>query len=101
MEDLRVVDRRGLPLPRTTSNTDDPVSIYVFNIQKLLAGTTKSRYKFHTFQETLGASFAETMRDKGDLVVLMDESHRYRGPEYFAAIAGGISSTIGPTSLVL
>lgn len=64
----------------------DPLTIYIFNIQKLLAGTTKQRYKFHSFQETLGTSFAERLREKGDLVVLMDESHRYRGDEYFASI---------------
>jgi superfamily II DNA or RNA helicase len=68
--------------------TDDPITIYIFNIQKLLKGTTKQRYKFHTFQETLGESFAGALRAKQDLVVLMDESHRYRGPEYFAAING-------------
>jgi restriction endonuclease len=88
MGDIRVVTGEDYLYRESLTSTDDPLTIYVFNIQKLLAGTSKSRYKFHTFQETLGASFAETIRDKGDLVVLMDESHRYRGPEYFAAIAG-------------
>lgn len=88
MEDIRVVTGEDYLYREPLTNTDDPLTVYVFNIQKLLSGTAKTRYKFHTFQETLGASFADTIRDKGDLVVLMDESHRYRGPEYFAAIKG-------------
>jgi superfamily II DNA or RNA helicase len=86
MDDLRVVTGEDYLYREPLTYTDDPLTIYVFNIQKLLAGTTRQRYKFHTFQETLGGTFADTVRDKGDLVVLMDESHRYRGPEYFAAI---------------
>ena len=87
MEDIRVVTGEDYLYREPLTSTEDPVTIYVFNIQKLLNGTGQAAYKFHSFQETLGASFADTNRDKGDLVVLMDESHRYRGPEYFAAIA--------------
>jgi superfamily II DNA or RNA helicase len=88
MDDIRVVTGDDYLYREPLTNTDDPLTVYVFNIQKLLSGGAQQRYKFHTFQETLGASFADTIRDKGDLVVLMDESHRYRGPEYFAAIKG-------------
>jgi len=87
-DDIRLVTGDDYLFRETLTVTEDPLTVYVFNIQKLLSGGTRQRYKFHTFQETLGASFADTIRDKGDLVVLMDESHRYRGPEYFAAIQG-------------
>jgi superfamily II DNA or RNA helicase len=88
MDDIRVVTGDDYLFREPLTNTDDPLTVYVFNIQKLLSGGADQRYKFHTYQETLGASFADTIRDKGDLVVLMDEAHRYRGPEYFAAIKG-------------
>jgi restriction endonuclease len=88
MDDIRVVTGEDYLYREPLTNTEDPITVYVFNIQKLLKGTSTQRYKFHTFQETLDATFADTIRAKGDLTVLMDESHRYRGPEYFAAIAG-------------
>ncbi|NDK10613.1 MAG: DEAD/DEAH box helicase family protein [Armatimonadetes bacterium] len=66
----------------------DEATIYIFNIQKLLKGGEKQKYKFHSFLETLGRSFADAMREKGDLVLLMDESHRYRGPKFFEALHG-------------
>ena len=64
----------------------EDVRVYIFNIQKLLKGGEKQKYKFHKFVETLGKSFAESMQQKGDLVLLMDESHRYRGPKFFEAL---------------
>lgn len=66
--------------------TAETPTIYLFNIQKLLKGSAGQRYRFHTPWERLGGSFAAEMQAKGDLVVLMDESHRYRGQEYMAAI---------------
>jgi restriction endonuclease len=88
MDDIRLVSGDDYLYREAIGDTTSRVTVYVFNIQKLLKGTTQQRYKFHTFQETLGASFADSLRSKGDLVVLMDESHRYRGPEYFASING-------------
>lgn len=87
MEDVRVITGDDYLYREPVDAKAEAVSVYVFNIQKLLKGGPKQRYKFHTYQETLGSTFAQRMRNKGNLVVLMDESHRYRGPEYFAAIA--------------
>lgn len=63
----------------------DAVNIYVFNIQKIFNERTDVEFRFHRFQETLGSSFAELLQQK-DLVILMDESHRYRGPKSIRAI---------------
>ena len=63
----------------------DAVNIYIFNIQKIFNERTDIEFKFHKFQETLGSSFAELLQQK-NLVILMDESHRYRGPKSIKAI---------------
>jgi superfamily II DNA or RNA helicase len=71
-----------------TGKLFEEATIYIFNIQKLLRGGEKQQYRFHSFMETLGRSFADAMHEKGDLVLLMDESHRYRGPKFFEALHG-------------
>jgi len=63
----------------------DAVNIYIFNIQKIFNERTDVEFRFHRYQETLGSSFAELLQQK-DLVILMDESHRYRGPKSIKAI---------------
>ena len=63
----------------------EAVNIYVFNIQKIFNERTDVEFKFHRYQETLGSSFAELLQQK-DLVILMDESHRYRGVKSIRAI---------------
>ncbi|MBN1263461.1 MAG: DEAD/DEAH box helicase family protein [Candidatus Pacebacteria bacterium] len=63
----------------------DAINIYVFNIQKIFNERTDVEFKFHKYQETLGSSFAELLQKK-DMVFLMDESHRYRGPKSIKAI---------------
>ena len=63
----------------------DAVNIYVFNIQKIFNERTDVEFRFHRYQETLGSSFAELLQQK-DLVILMDESHRYRGVKSIRAI---------------
>lgn len=63
----------------------DAVNIYVFNIQKIFNERTDVEFRFHRYQETLGSSFAELLQQK-DLVILMDESHRYRGVKSIKAI---------------
>lgn len=60
-------------------------NIYVFNIQKIFNERKDVEFRFHKYQETLGSSFAELLQKK-DLVILMDESHRYRGPASLTAI---------------
>jgi len=60
----------------------DSFNIFVFNIQKIW----KPDFKFYSFKETLGASFGDLIKDLDDLVVLMDESHHYRGEQSGKAI---------------
>ncbi|MBU1147859.1 MAG: DEAD/DEAH box helicase family protein [Candidatus Omnitrophica bacterium] len=61
-------------------------NIYIFNIQKIFNERTDVEFRFHRYQETLGSSFADILKAKGDLVVLMDESHRYRAEKSLKAI---------------
>ena len=64
----------------------DELVIYVFNIQKIFDPRTDVTFRFHRFHENLGASLADLLRAKDDLIILMDESHRYRGPESLRAM---------------
>ena len=63
----------------------DRPNVFVFNIGKIFT-RTDVEFKFHKFNETLGAAFSNILQQMGDLVVLMDESHRYRGAKSLAAI---------------
>ncbi len=65
---------------------DNPPNVFIFNISKILTARTDTEFKFHRFNELLGNSFSAILREMGDLVVLMDESHRYRGEASLAAI---------------
>ena len=79
----------------------NPPNVFIFNISKILPtkkdkqpeenpsanrSTEPFRFKFYQYQETLGAAFGALLQGMPDLVVLMDESHRYRGPAFLAAI---------------
>src|SRR3990167_2783247 len=80
----------------------DALNIYIFNIQKIFNERRDVEFRFHKYQETLGTSFAELLQQK-DLVILMDESHRYRGVKSLAAINHlkpelGLEFTATPTS---
>lgn len=80
----------------------DALNIYIFNIQKIFNERKDVEFRFHKYQETLGSSFAELLQKK-DLVILMDESHRYRGVKSLAAINHlkpelGLEFTATPTS---
>src|SRR3989344_1499759 len=80
----------------------DSVNIYIFNIQKIFNERRDVEFRFHKYQETLGSSFAELLQKK-DLVILMDESHRYRGEKSLRAINHlqpelGLEFTATPTS---
>ena len=59
--------------------------VFVFNISKIFA-RTDTEFKFHRFNEILGNAFSSILQGMDDLVVLMDESHRYRAPKSLAAI---------------
>ena len=66
-------------------------NVFVFNIGKIFSPQEKDeagrqQFKFHRFRETLGDSFSAMLQRMGDLVVLMDESHRYRAPASLKAI---------------
>jgi restriction endonuclease len=63
----------------------DALNIYVFNIQKIFNERKDVEFRFHKYQETLGSSFAELLQKK-NLVIMMDESHRYRGPQSLKAV---------------
>ncbi len=65
---------------------DNPANVFIFNISKIFTARTDTEFKFHRFNELLGNSFSAILREMGDLVVLMDESHRYRGEASLAAI---------------
>lgn len=80
----------------------DALNIYIFNIQKIFNERKDIEFRFHKYQETLGSSFAELLQKK-DLVILMDESHRYRGEKSLRAINHlkpelGLEFTATPTS---
>ena len=65
---------------------DAKVNIFIFNIQKIFNERTDVQFKFHKYKETLEDSFAGILQKKKDLVVFMDESHRYRGEKSLKAI---------------
>jgi restriction endonuclease len=57
-------------------------NVFIFNIQKIW----KKDFKFHAFKETLGESFGNSIQSLPDLVLLMDESHHYRGDVSFNSV---------------
>jgi type III restriction enzyme len=60
--------------------------VFIFNISKIFTARTDTEFKFHRFNEDLGNSFSAILQGMDDLVVLMDESHRYRGEASLRAI---------------
>ena len=60
-------------------------NIFIFNISKIFK-RGDAEFRFHRFHEQLGDSFSAILREMDDLVVLMDESHRYRAPASLKAI---------------
>jgi len=63
----------------------DYVNIFVFNIEKMFEGR-ENKFVFQQLREQLGGSMAELLAGLDDLVLLMDESHRYRATKSMAAI---------------
>ena len=61
-------------------------TVFLFNIQKIQPSRGERDFKFQRYQELLGESFAGILQRLDDLVVLMDESHRYRAPASLEAI---------------
>ena len=53
------------------------IQLFIFNIGKIFNSKTDTQFNFHKFKETLGASFADVLAQFDDLVICMDEAHRY------------------------
>lgn len=80
---------------RRTSLFDEDVHINIFNISKITA-KDKGHYakdderknipRFRRLREEIGESYFDYLAGLDDLVVLMDESHRYRASAGMAAI---------------
>lgn len=61
------------------------IQVFIFNIGKIF-NRGDVQFKFHEFQEALGKSFAEVLGNFDDLVICMDEAHRYYAPASMKAI---------------
>ena len=61
------------------------IQLFIFNISKIFT-RGDVQFKFHKFQEMLGASFADILAGFDDLVICMDEAHRYYAPQSMKAI---------------
>ena len=59
-------------------NTSE-VQLFIFNIGKIFT-RGDVQFKFHVFNEDLGGSFSDVLRSFDDLVICMDEAHRYYAP---------------------
>jgi len=62
------------------------VQLFIFNIGKIFNSKTDTQFNFHKFKETLGMSFADVLASFDDLVICMDEAHRYYAPASMKAI---------------
>ncbi|MBM4034800.1 MAG: hypothetical protein FJ291_23900 [Planctomycetes bacterium] len=64
----------------------DDLTLHLFNIEKIFNERTDVEFRFHRFHEGIGGSFADVLRTKPDLVLLMDESHNIRAEQSLKAI---------------
>jgi len=67
-----------------TEHHKDKVIINVFNISKF--NSTKETTKMKKLSEYLGQSYFEYLQSLDDLVILMDESHRYKADKSIKAL---------------
>lgn len=74
-------DQTSLKLEKTSG-----IQLFIFNIGKIFNKKTDTQFNFHKFKETLGASFADVLAQFDDLVICMDEAHRYYAPASMKAI---------------
>lgn len=63
------------------------IQLFIFNIGKIFNSKTDTTFEFHKYQETLGSSFADVLAKFDDLVICMDEAHRYYAPASMKAIS--------------
>jgi len=61
------------------------IQLFIFNIGKIFTRGDVT-FKFHRYQETLGKPFADILAGFNDLVICMDEAHRYYAPASMKAI---------------
>jgi len=72
---------------RNLFNQSDDVVINIFNISKINSEVRGGKTsKIRSFKETLGQSYFDYLASQPDLVLLMDESHRYRASAGLRAI---------------
>ncbi len=77
---------------RTLFGTDERVHVNIFNISKITStetpkGAEKTNIpRFRRLQEYIGQSYFDYLSKLDDLVLLMDESHRYRASAGMKAI---------------
>lgn len=69
----------------TTMKTSE-IQLFIFNISKIFNSRTDTQFNFHKFKENLGMSFADVLSGFDDLVICMDEAHRYYAPASMQAI---------------
>lgn len=62
------------------------IELFIFNIGKIFNSKTDTQFNFHKFRETLGMSFSSVLASFDDLVICMDEAHRYYAPASMKAI---------------
>ena len=69
-----------------TFEKSSEIELFIFNIGKIFNSKTDTQFNFHKFQETLGMSFSAVLACFNDLVICMDEAHRYYAPASMKAI---------------
>lgn len=69
-----------------TFEKSSEIELFIFNIGKIFNSKTDTQFNFHKFQETLGMSFSAVLASFNDLVICMDEAHRYYAPASMKAI---------------
>ena len=67
------------------SGVESEVEVFIFNIGKIF-NRGDVQFNFHAYKETLGSSFADILAGFDDLVICMDEAHRYYAPASMKAI---------------
>ena len=67
------------------SGKESEVEVFIFNIGKIF-NRGDVQFNFHAYKETLGSSFADILSSFDDLVICMDEAHRYYAPASMKAI---------------
>lgn len=90
---------------RSTDIFGSDVHINIFNVDKInKEESPRGKPKMKRLQETIGESYYEYLSKLDDLVLLMDEAHRYRASAGAAAIDGlkpilGIELTATPKTV--